>query len=194
MVPAEYYRECLAPWSTVEPGIAAQKLKLRLKKAVGEGHALYRQQAVPIAQREDNNSVLYYLPNMSGTPLVAVQFEDAPDRPSSVLSHTTFYRSIHHWVAKCMIPDYRKLKGPNQHYMETVEASRGMYDGSESGWVLIDMGPDEFDGTEVYLPENIEANMSMLICDDDAHEEIVRRMLEAGVPIVKPEKMIGRVE
>ncbi|MEO5953632.1 MAG: hypothetical protein ABIQ44_14290, partial [Chloroflexia bacterium] len=96
---------------------------------------------------------------------------------------------IHHWAAKCELPDHQKLVGPASGAQEGIERLRGMYDGSESGWILIDLGPDELDGTNVYVPENRETNTGMLVCDDDVYEEIVRRMLEARVPIVKPEEI-----
>jgi hypothetical protein len=91
-----------------------------------------------------------------------------------------------------MIPDHREFTGPSAHYQETVEQSKGMYDGSEPGWVLVDLGPDEFDGQARYYPVNVLTRAAMLICDDDAAEEIVRRMLEAGVPIVTPDEVPGK--
>jgi hypothetical protein len=156
--------EFLTPWSAIAPGVEAQRLKLQLKKAVDHGHPLYGQHAIPLARRSDSGDVLFYLPDSVDQLLAVVHFTQSAESTESVqpaehqlqqplqtdkateLPYTTFYTSMEHWARKREIPDHRELTGPNPDYLKHVEQLKGMYDGSEPGWVLVDLGPDEFDG------------------------------------------------
>lgn len=194
IIPSEFNNmEWLAPWIGIEPGVEAQRLKLRLRKEVREGHSLFGQHAIPLARRSDYDVVLFYLPNAVEKRLAVVHLSSSSNSQAqqpnltdhtSEMPYTVFYLSKDHWIYRRMVPDHREITGPSEHYMETVEECRGMYDGSEPGWVLVNLAPDVLDDEVSYFPVNTLTHRITLICDDDAYEEIIRRMLRAGVPTV----------
>src|SRR5437868_2044835 len=169
MIPSKFDNmQWLEPWIGIGPGVEAQRLKLELKKEVGQGHPLYKQHAIPLARRSDNDDVLFYLPDAVGKRLVVVHLtwssQSQPQQPSQTYEQTewpypVFYSSVNQWVYKCMVRVHREFTGPSETYLETVEHCKGMYDGSERGWVLVKYGPDEFHDEEHYFPINILTHM-----------------------------------
>lgn len=181
--------ETLPPWTSVSVGIEAQKLKLRLKKSLPDGHELSGKHAVPVALREDTGQVLFCVPNTPQDEFAVVWLPKGGEPDSSL--RVDYYKSIAHWSYKCERPDHRKLVGPSPHYEESVRSLSGMYDGSEAGWVLLDFGPnEEWNEEETQLhPANYLNPTDVLICDDDVYEEVKRKMLEAGARVVSIDEL-----
>lgn len=188
-VPIRLPIEALSPWVGVGLGIETQKLKLRLKKAVPVGHELYGKYAVPVAQREDTGQVLFLVQGLIGGEVAVVWFPEDGE-PNGNLK-VDYYKSMGHWSRKCERPDHRALVGPSPRVDEAIRSLSGMYDGTEPGWVLVDLGQDEYgdEGEKAFCPTNYLTHMDNLICDDDVYDAVKKRMLEAGVQVVNVDEL-----
>ena len=77
----------------------------------------------------------------------------------------------------------------------TVDRFRYLWDGTEPGWSLVDLGADAGpDILERYrmiqvTPDGLRSGL--LIEDDDEFREVKRRMLEFGVPVLPPSTLKG---
>jgi hypothetical protein len=97
--------EWLHPWRPIAPGREATVLEKELAREVGRGHVLAGRRAVAVARRDDNDDVLFHLPD--GPALLAVVHltghrERKPEWPYTVLFH-----SVPEFVERCMRPDHR---------------------------------------------------------------------------------------
>ncbi len=67
---------------------------------------------------------------------------------------------------------------------EIVEQYKHLWDGSESGWLLSHLNPSEPAEMAEFAIIHGPTNAILIIEDDEAADEIIRRMREAGVPII----------
>jgi hypothetical protein len=103
----------LAPWRPLRPGEEA--LGEELRREIGPRHPFFGREAIAVARRDDNDDVLFALPDSEF--LLAVvhltwsgRTEGSPEWPE-----TTFYTGWPDWIERCMLPscrnDYGEWKG-----------------------------------------------------------------------------------
>ncbi len=94
----------LEPWHSVP---ATSELEEELAREVGPMHVLAGRRAVAVGRRQDNDDVLFFLPD-GPEPLAVVHLtwagrqERVPNCP-----RTRFYRSVEAFVTECLEPDHR---------------------------------------------------------------------------------------
>ena len=94
----------LAPWRPVVPGLEAE-----LRNEVSEGHALYGRKAISVARRKDSDDVLFLLLDYpSPLAVVHLTWTGRAERNTN-WPQTTFYTSLHDWIARCMTPDHAEF-------------------------------------------------------------------------------------
>jgi hypothetical protein len=69
--------------------------------------------------------------------------------------------------------------------MDEVEEHSHLWDGSDPDWVLFRLGP-ESDGDDAagFIIINRRTSLGLIVEDDGLKQEIVSRMLRAGVPVI----------
>jgi hypothetical protein len=96
--------EWLEPWHPSSPG-----LEIELEKEVGSCHPLHGIEAISVGRRDDQDDVLFLLPNNSQPLAVAhLTWKGAPEL-SPQWPRTTFYSSLDDWIQQCMKPDHLEL-------------------------------------------------------------------------------------
>ena len=96
--------EWLEPWSPRSAG-----LEIELEKEIGNGHPLHGKEAIAVGRRNDQDDVLFFLPNNS-QPLAVVHLtwkgstEQSPEWP-----RTKFYSSLEDWIQHRMNLDHLEL-------------------------------------------------------------------------------------
>jgi hypothetical protein len=92
-----------APWVLLEPEFRSGFVT-ELRAEVNSQHPLHNVEAVAVARREDNDDVLFYLPNHT-PPLAVVHLAYAGRERSAEWPDTQFFDSLEDWVARCLKPD-----------------------------------------------------------------------------------------
>ena len=91
------------PWHPTEPGLESE-----LAREVSAQHPLSGCRAVAVARRQDNDDVLFFLPD-SPQPLAVVHLTWRREQ-SSEWPCTVFFSSLQDWVERCMRQDHAEIQ------------------------------------------------------------------------------------
>ena len=103
------------PWREPWAPIPSPQFEERLAKEAGRKHVLYKRRVVAVGRRQDNDDVLFYLPD--GPAVLAVvhlTWSTRTPEPDSRFPWTDLYQSVQEWIDQRMIPDAEEWTAPNE--------------------------------------------------------------------------------